>query len=428
MLARYTFIPLILVLALSAGIAKGQTYYYINSIQVEPAEPTTAHQISISLVGDLSSTGSLITSVSHIIMGNTVHLTVNAASGGGLSVLVPHTEVIDIGQLPAGTYSILVDGIATADLAPENQHSFVVSEAGGANCEDLTIASIQWATFTDTAIMVHVLNEEVGFDYPGFILFDANGDTLASEVVNLFAIGMDSWHTLVLHPDAEIPNGEFTGTLELWTGFYTDLACTWQRPIDLCPATECVTVHPYIGNFGGALVSGTFQWSISDENGPVASGTFNLSGEDQSDMADVCLPLGGYELLVIPPLEPTGGQLVMGVGGEDWGADVQQPLPQMMPFTPMPFTVVPACSNGTNGIEQGSADAPLLDIRPVGAGVDVRSLDGSVLGPVEVRDALGRLVFTTNATSDRLRIELPAFGPYFIQAREQMAKFFAGGN
>ncbi|MBK7247357.1 MAG: hypothetical protein IPI05_06785 [Flavobacteriales bacterium] len=36
-------------------------------------------------------------------------------------------------------------------------------------------SSVQWATFSDTAIGVNVSNASIGFDYPGFILFDANG-------------------------------------------------------------------------------------------------------------------------------------------------------------------------------------------------------------------------------------------------------------
>ncbi|MBL7950419.1 MAG: hypothetical protein JNM62_01760 [Flavobacteriales bacterium] len=405
-----------------------QTYYYIDAISVDPAEPTTADNITISLAGQLSSTGATIVSTNYMLMGNIVHISVNAADPGGLSVLVPHTEEVEIGTLPAGSYGILVDGDFILDSAPEFQHSFNVTEAGGPNCADLTIVSVQWATFNDTSIWVHVLNEEVGFDYPAFVLLNAEGDTIARETPNFFAIAAESWHTLEIHPGAELPVGEFTGSLHLWTGFFSEFVCSWDMNIDLCPASECVTVHPYIGNFGGAVVDGSFAWSINDDVGSVANGTFALSGEQQSDEADVCLPPANYTLVVTPLQEPAGGQLVIGMGGEAWGDAVQEPFPQVIPSQPLVFDVVPGCFDGMNGIDTQGMYEDLLEVRWLTGTVELRSLDGKTLGVVDVRDVLGRLVFTTNATNDRIRIELSTFGPYVIQARDRAVKFLAGGN
>lgn len=406
--------------------AKAQTYFYIGGIEVSPAQPTTSDAITISLSGDLSNTGSQITGASWMLMGNIVHITLTATSGPGLSVLVPHTEEIEIGMLPAGSYGILVDGDFILDSAPEPQHSFNVNDAGGPDCDDLTIISVQWATFSDTAITVHITNEEVRFDYPAFVLLTVDGDTIASETTNFFAIANESWHTLDLHPDANVPVGVFPGRLDLWTGFFGELACSWDMTIDLCPSSECVTVHPYIGNFGSAMVDGSFAWSIQDDIGSVANGTFVLDGEQQSDEADVCLTPANYTLVVTALQEPAGGQLVIGVGGVGWGDGVQQPFPQVIPSTPVVFDVVPGCFEGTNGIDTPTAFETLLNIRSVNDGIEVRSTDGKALGPVEMRDALGRLVFITRVNNDHLHIELGAFGPYVIRARDSAVKFIAG--
>lgn len=405
-----------------------QTYFYIDGISVDPTEPTTADEITISLEGQLSSTGAHIVSTSYMLMGNIVNITVNAADPGGFTVLVPHTEVVEIGALPAGSYGILVDGDFILDSAPEFQHSFTVTESGSPSCDDLTIVSVQWATFSDTAITVQVTNAGFGFDYPAFVLLTADGDTIAGETPNFFTIGNESWHTLDIHPDADVPVGGFSARLDLWTGFFSELACSWDMTIDLCPASECVTVHPYIGNFGGAMVEGSFAWSVNDDIGSVANGTFMLAGEQQSDEADVCLTPANYTLVVTALQEPAGGQLVIGVGGAGWGDGMQQPFPQVIPSTPVVFDVVPGCFDGANGIDMRDATAELLDIRFVSSGVEVRTMDGNALGPVELRDALGRLVFTTEANDDRLYIALDAFGTYVMRARGSALKFIAGAR
>lgn len=424
-----SFFPFVFAVLVSSCItsrAWTQTHFYLDAISVDPEEPTTNDAITISLEGQLSSSGAHIVSTSYMLMGSIVHITVTAADPGGLDVLIPHTEDVAIGTLPAGSYSILVDGDLILDSAPEFQHSFTVSEAGVPNCDDLTIVSVQWATFSDTAISVHVTNEEIGFDYPAFVLLTAEGDTIAKETTNFFAIANESWHTLQIHPDADVPVGQFAARLDLWTGFFSEFACMWDMTIDLCPASECVTVHPYIGNFGDAMVDGSFAWSVNDDAGAVANGTFILAGEQQSDEADVCLTPANYTLVVTPLQEPAGGQLVIGVGGAAWGDGVQQPFPQVIPAPPIAFDVVPGCFDGANGIDPPVVATELLSIRWMNDAVDILSLDGRSLGTVEVRDAIGRLVFTTNTQNDRLRIELDAVGAYVIRARQQAMKFVGG--
>lgn len=412
-------------LMLATHIVNAQTYFYINSISVSPAEPTESDAITISLTGDLSSSGAYVVSAEYMLMSNIVHITVTAADNGGLSVLVPHTEEVPIGTLPEGSYAILVDGTGVLDSAPEFQHGFNVS-GGGPNCTDLDLISVQWATFSDTAINVNVSNASIGFDYPGFILFDANGDTLAKETVELFAIGEESWHSLRIHPDADVPSGAFTGRLELWTGFYNDLACTWEQSFDLCPASECVTVYPYLGNFGDALVTGSFSWSVNNNAGPVMNGTFTLAGENQSDMADVCLSPGSYAFVVTPLQEPGGGQLYMGVGGAAWSDDVQQILSPATPSAPLVFDVLPGCSDGTNGVDELNDRAGSLDIRTYAGGLDLRTMNGISLGAVTLVDAVGRTIYEIRTTSDRIRIPLNTSGVFIVSTDAARVKVIVG--
>lgn len=425
---RATFLSLVTILwtAFATEVAVSQTFFYINTISVDPVEPTTNDPITISLTGDLSSSGASIVSTSYMLMGNIVHITVNAADNGGLGVLVPHTEEVFIGDLPEGSYSILVDGNFILDSAPEFQHGFNVS--GGLGCEALNIVTLHWATFNDSTIVLKVTNSDIGFDYPGFVLLDTNGDTLAVETVDFFAIGTESWHTLQVHPDAEIPTGTFPVHLHLWTGFFQELACTWELDIDLCSLDDCVSIYPYLINTGGGEALGQFTWTILYANqGTAASGTFILTEELQSFQEEVCLPVGTYSMVVTPQQPPTGGQLYMGVSGVEWSADVNQLLPQVVPTAPLLFTVVPACWNGPNAINNGTAPATDLVVRTSPGGFEISHADGKALGLVTVTDALGRVVYTARTSGGRLQLPVELAGVYVIQADTQRVKVFGMG-
>ncbi|HRH70009.1 MAG TPA: hypothetical protein PLB89_10920 [Flavobacteriales bacterium] len=407
----------------SLAFANAQTYFYINSIGVDPAEPTENDAITISVHGDLSSSGAYIVSADHMLMGSTVHITIVATDPGGLSVLTPHTEQITIGNLPAGPYNILIDGAFILDSAPEFQHSFNVSGGGeGPFCEDLDIVSIQWHPFTDAALIVHVTNtlENSGFSYPGFVLLDAEGDTLARETVIYKGIGTDSWHTLELHEDAVIPEGTFQGTLHLWTGFYEEFACEWGPSIDLCPATECTTIHPYVVNLGNGLAIGTFTWTITADGTLMAQGQFELTAEMQSDQAVTCLPPGAYVMTVEFDQEPTGGQLRSGVDGENAVTGPSQPLLSGTP-TPMPINVLERCVEGTNTVLENDGSRVLV-VTTMDRAILVSDPTGAPLGTVYLFDAVGRSITTTTTLGDRMRFDVTTDGIYFLRTRDGNAK------
>ncbi len=408
-------------------VVHAQTYFYVGSIAVVPAEPTTSDVITIALTGDLSSSGASIVSTNYMLMDNIVHITVNATDAGGLGVLVPHTEEVEIGNLPEGAYGILVDGDFILDSAPENEHSFNV--VGGQDCSTLTVGSIQWATFNDTSIVVNVTNTTSGFDYPGFILLNEAGDTIAIESVNLFAIAGESWHTLTVQPDVVVPNGAFNAELQLWTDFYGEQACTWNLEEELCPEEVCVTIFPYLINTGGAIALGDFDWTITDANGSeVASGTFTLTMKLPNVQEEVCLPVGEYQFSVTPLQEPTGGQLTMGIGGLEWSADVSQPFPQGIPTGPLPFSLVPACFDGTNGLDEAPRRALPFIVSTGTTGIELIATEGRQLGAVTLMDPLGRMVYTQKVNGDRVQIPVATMGAYVVQVDQHRVKLFAGSR
>lgn len=410
---RTLLAPLALFLA---ALTHAQTFFYINDIVVSPQPATTADNISIDLNGGLSSTGASVTSASAQVTGNIVTISITAQDVGGLTVIVPHTETIQLGQLAAGTYTIVINGTFVGDFAPAPQHVFDVL-GGGSPCDNLEIVSVQWHAFTDTAIVVRVVNSNFNeiFDYPNFILFDSNGDTLAIETVNFFGIGDESTHVLAIHPDATMPVGPFAGTLQLWTNFTSELACEWSLNFDLCPSEPCATIIPNMQNLGGALVIGDFNYSIFDENMDlVATGTLNMISDTQFDADTLCLPPGQYSMACIPLQPSTGGGPYFSVMAPGWIAGPGLFIFEGMPVI-TPVTFYEPCIDGTNSMPE--TRQPGFSIQQHGDMLGVLSGSGAALGPVELFDAQGRLVMSTLATGDRAELSLSGIGAGVVLVR-----------
>lgn len=396
-----------------------QTYFYIDQVVVDPQPATTQDVVSIDLIGNLSSSGSYIVSATANVTGFLVSITVVAASTGGLTVLVPHTETIVLGQLPAGTYQVAYSLGSQNVLFPPDPVTFTVGGAGSA-CDSVDVISVTVHPFTDTAMVVHVANgSSVLFDYPGFILFDENGDTLAVETVNFFGIAGDSWHVLEIHPDATMPNAPFYGVLQLWTDFMSNLACEWMPFIDPCPPGPCTDMFVTIQNLGGALAIGTYGWTLYDDAFQVVStGQLEMTDIMQYDTDTVCLPPGNYALEVSPNNPPTGGDPHFSVTSAGWISGPSQQVVWSLPVQ-MPFSYYPLCIDGTNGVEEPMANSGLR-VYQAGNMLAVQRMDGSALGNVRIWDAQGRVLHSGVHTTDVAHVDLSTSAGVVIVRVDQM--------
>lgn len=407
-------------------LLSAQTYFYVNAISIAPAMPDDTDQVTISLEGDLSSTGAYIVSASASAIGNTVEIDIMAADPGGLAVLVPHSEPVTVGPLVAGSYTVVINGTFVADLAPAGQHQFTVTGSGaGTACDSLAILSLNYAPFDANSIELVVQNSSSNlFDYPSFILFDQNNDTLAKESVFYFGIGSSPQsHRLTVHPAANLPTGPFTGTLELWTGFTTNLACSYVINEDLCPPDSCSWVHPYIANTGGALVTASFQWSIADTLANIlASGVLELDAQQQEDSASVCLPPGNYVLEMSTP-QITGGQLSYGVWHEGTFDSTGETYQQGLVNT-LDFSLFGACINPGLGIT-----VPVITEGPLVRVQDdrllVTNMQGGPIGVFQVLDLQGRLqqAGSSNASTLGMPLHDLARGIYLFRTSTGVTRF-----
>lgn len=400
---------------LVATTLNAQTYFHIDGITLQPSGPTSTDALAIDVSGGLSSTGAYIAFASANVQGSVVSITIDAMDDGGATVIVPHTESLDLGMLPAGEYMIEIVGQNVADGAPSGQHFFEVT--AGDHCALLDIDFVQWAPFSDTALIVHANNLSTElFDYPGFVLLDANGDTLAMETVNFFGIGLDSYHTLRIHPDATIPVGSSMLSLHLWTGFYSEPACTWDLQLDLCPPAPCQTLYPIMQNFGSGFTLGDFGWTILNVVfETVASGTFTLTAMDQADTDTLCLPPGHYFMECTPQQGSTGGQPYFGVMTSNWIGGPQTPVVWSLPV-PLAFDFLPGCLESTNDINEASLVSNVVVGSTVN-GIVLSRPDGMPLGQIEVMDVRGRVLHRSSTTSNTEPIDLHGIGSCVLIVR-----------
>ncbi|MCF8278292.1 MAG: T9SS type A sorting domain-containing protein [Flavobacteriales bacterium] len=187
---------------------------------------------------------------------------------------------------------------------------FSFSASSQTVCDSLDFISIKYSPFTDSVIVVHVENNNSNeiFDYPGFVIIDDNGDTLAKETVNYFGIGSESVHLLEVSNGVHDPLDNFSGQLELFTGFYDTQVCTWPLDQSLCADSPCDSLVIGFQNWGGALVLGDFAWSVSDTSGSIIeSGVLTMTTNEQYWFHGLCLAPGTYSYSLSALGEPSGG-------------------------------------------------------------------------------------------------------------------------
>ena len=93
-------------------------------------------------------------------------------------------------------------------------------------CDSLDISCCQYNVFGPNTITITVTNNSsVLFDYPSFVLFNSNMDTVAIETVNYFGIGSNPQsHTMNIVAPLNLP---MTGYLNLYSLFFDTLACSF---------------------------------------------------------------------------------------------------------------------------------------------------------------------------------------------------------
>ena len=282
---------------------------------------------------------------------------------------------------------------------------------GQSPCDGVQIGDIRYDAFRDSVLLVEVANNSGDiFSYPGFILYDAGGDTIAMETVNFFGIGGEQIHSLTLHAGAGAPTEVLDGSLELWMLFYDSLACTFPVSEPLCPDTVCSNIVLNLGNLGGALINADYTFTLKNGLGnTLYTAAFTLADTVQFFEDTVCLPIGDYSLEIYTADNPTGGQphyLVYEPASQFWGSALTGPVSQAMPSMTVPFTLFPNCPSGPNAVKETDPEAS-VKVFSGPEGVWAVSKKGEIM-EMRLYDLTGRLL--SRKTGPGESIFLPSSG------------------
>lgn len=264
-------------------------------------------------------------------------------------------------------------------------------------CDSLSILSVTYSPFNDTFVEVVVQNSSTDiFSYPGFILFDASGDTVAMESVTFFGIGGHSLHTLQFLPGQ--PSSEsFTGHLELWTGFYDSLRCSFPGAYNLCPTDSCHDVGIAVVNFGGSFTYGSASWHLLSDSVPIASGTWTLDSANQTETDQVCLPPGHYTL-VVDSMNMTGGQPYAQVTIPPSWTSMPGDYLDFGSGAQIDFDLYERCINPSQSVDNHLVPRPHLKAH-VGHDGALLIHSNESLGLVSVYNSLGQVLATHSTTA-----------------------------
>lgn len=291
-------------------------------------------------------------------------------------------------------------------------------------CDSVNIVNVEYWPFADSVIAVYVNNQSSTlFGYPGFILFDANGDTVAKEIVNYFGIGpFDQVHLLQVKPGVQVQES-FNGTLELWSGFYSNLECTFNKQIELCPDSTCTELFISLANTGGAMAIATFTWDIKNLAGTVLySGTMDLNTTQQNDLDSLCLPYGSYTI------EFNSAQQPMGQVFASTYTDIFYPggpgAQFMVNNTILNLDFYEACFD-PNSIDESSNS---LNIQAYSSNntLYISNLSGKEIGEIFIYDSIGRLIIQEKSQNAKTEIDLsnyPNAAFYLLNIQKETSSY-----
>ena len=281
-------------------------------------------------------------------------------------------------------------------------------------CDSIMIADLSYSPFTDTAIYVHVINNStVAANYPGFVLINSNGDTVAKEMVNFFVMGQEGFHMLEVYPGVHDPLTPFVGELHLWQGFWQTQLCVWPIDQGLCGDLPCHESIIAMNNWGGALALGDFDWVISTTTNPnVASGTLTTTIQNWYDADTVCLPPGNYMASVTTENQPSGGGPWITFGaGENMSPSLQYPFDW---YNGIEFDIpyYDFCIGNPNAVRD--LDVQALTVVATTNGIQISSPDNN-LGRVRIYGSSGRKHVDREVNAFSTTYLPEASGVYIIQ-------------
>ena len=123
--------------------------------------------------------------------------------------------------------------VAHVNMGMQGIISVSASPTTTITCDSIQIDSLEFSSNQSNTITLNAMTTVLDcVQYPGFILFNNYGDTIAKEILNYYCIGYApnyQKHQLQVINNPVLP---FSGYLELHEGFFDSLVCTFNVSMD----------------------------------------------------------------------------------------------------------------------------------------------------------------------------------------------------
>lgn len=278
-------------------------------------------------------------------------------------------------------------------------------------CSQLTI-DVQLNPLNSNFIRVYVQNSSTEiFSYPGFRIYDEDNNLIGEELVNLFGIGEESIHDIE-HTLGEIQAGEaYTLSLELWTGFYESMACTFEDEFVLVPEDECANIGLTTSQIWGMEAQENYLVSIMDlEGNSFFDAVYEFPNENLTYFDEICLPQGCYELNISTDDAMISNTLFATLSVGFSTINVHDSALVGTPFTTIPFGVWDSCVSTDINRPGLSSEAPLLYPNPARTWVMIPFENAQA----EVYSVEGKLVTKLSAVDRELNVSELSAGQYIV--------------
>lgn len=286
-------------------------------------------------------------------------------------------------------------------------------------CDSLEIVSVTFDPLSMESIVIEVSNSSFEiFSYPGWRVYDENDNLIGEEMVNFFGIGESSVHNVPHEIDVE-PGESIPLTLELWTGFYDTLVCTFENEFVLQPIDGCATLLFSYSHSDELSVAQDIVYTIqSDEGEIVSTDQVSLAGGFDYQVVDQCLAPGCYTITYSPAEQLFQSPVGVTISYPGWFSDVPvaEELNTGDPQTVLEFGVWGDCEDVVDNImEKDYVDIGAYP-NPTTGLVRFEGIQGHA--NAVVFDLFGNRVAERSLTSGSADLTGVASGCYLVQILE----------
>lgn len=279
-------------------------------------------------------------------------------------------------------------------------------------CDSLEFVSVQLNALNPEYITIRLNNETTElFDYPGFRIYDEDDNLIGEEQVFFFGIGVESVHEIP-HNLSNISAGEqISLKLELWTGFYDTLACTFEGEYELIPDDACANINLSFSQSWPDQVQENYLVSIFDQDGEeVFNEFYEFPTPDFVYYDEACLDQGCYEMTITTDDAVITNTLFLSLSEYFSSVFMTDSASAGSPFVTINFGIWAGCD--ATDIDNGNTldGAPLLYPNPARTWV-MLPMDSE---SVEIFSTSGEKVITAKAENRRLDVALLASGQYIV--------------